>query len=194
MYDPRTHRLDAQRARCGSKSPQKALPVDGVPWVRDADADCERGGSMRVVRLGGRGVHTQGSVPYARICVPCPLNVILTACEKDLGRVFRGRLRSRCRSSGVEFESLGRRRRASRERRPVRQLSNGWDNAAFPLFGRVTPSVKGRSAPHCEAWRKWSDTQCLSVSMVTFAGPILLEVQAERLCLSSLLESKPLAA
>ena len=60
---------------------------------------------MRVVRLGGRGVHTQGSVPYARICVPCPLNVILTACEKDLGRVFRGRLRSRCRSSGVEFES-----------------------------------------------------------------------------------------
>lgn len=105
MYDPITHRLDAQRARCGSKSPQKALPVDGVPWVRDADADCERGGSMRVVRLGGRGVHTQGSVAYAQICVPCPLNVILTACEKDLGRVLRGRLRSRCRSSGVEFES-----------------------------------------------------------------------------------------
>jgi hypothetical protein len=44
---------------------------------------------MRVVRLGGRGVHTQGAVPYARMCVPCPLNVILTACEKDLGRVFR---------------------------------------------------------------------------------------------------------
>jgi hypothetical protein len=33
---------------------------------------------MRVVRLGGRGVHTQSSVPYARMCVPCPLNVILT--------------------------------------------------------------------------------------------------------------------
>ena len=82
---------------------------------------------MRVVRLGGRGVHTQCSVPYARMCVPCPLNVILTACEKDLGRVFRGRLRSRCRSSGVEFESPSTiyAFKASPARIPVRRQKQG---------------------------------------------------------------------